>query len=153
MNVIKTCPYCGKEFETHNPRKIFCQLKCKNADHYLHRKPKTRTCAICDKEFTDTTQKKTCSLSCQEEYVSKAKEAHRQKNLERIDESLCFSCARAYSKPFEAGGCEKFFSNVVCYNRADYWCYENQGKTLVCISVTDCDLYVRGRRIENQKET
>ena len=151
MNVIKTCPYCGKEFETDNPRQTYCTKSHGTLD-YLRRNPKTRTCVVCGEKFTSTTQERACP-SCREEHKRQTTEKQRQKWLNQHDECLCFSCARAYAKPYKSGGCERFFSNVVCYNRADYWSYENQGRLYVCISVTDCDLYVRGRRIENQKET
>lgn len=66
----KVCPCCGTDFDTTDPRKIFCSIQCKNREKQreLHRRNKTVltiTCAICGKQFTSTDgRRKCCSPEC-----------------------------------------------------------------------------------------
>lgn len=76
--IEKTCPHCGKVFQTNSKRKKFCCPRC--ADNYYsviqwkkkkamnpHRKvgrqPKSRICPVCGKEFYNR-DRKYCSDEC-----------------------------------------------------------------------------------------
>lgn len=60
--MIKTCPQCGKEFQTYNTKKKFCSRNCQ----YKNRtKDKSKICPVCGKQFE--AKKNTqifCSVKC-----------------------------------------------------------------------------------------
>lgn len=64
--VVKTCPYCGKSFETNRADKKYCSRACTRAAYILtHDGTVTKTCAYCNGEFTTRDPKKIyCSAQC-----------------------------------------------------------------------------------------
>lgn len=64
--VVKTCAFCGKEFETNRPYQIYCSETCNRAAYRLrHDRTVTKTCAYCHGEFTTRDSKKIyCSVMC-----------------------------------------------------------------------------------------
>ena len=111
-----------------------------------------RTCRICGKEFgTNVNNKITCSPECSQE---NQRRLHRKKYLRNNPgkgtgsrtQSLCFSCKRAWAKPFEEGGCDKVLYGTPVYNRAIEVLKEpnrkNNDSYMVKV-VLDCDYFIR----------
>jgi len=63
----KTCPNCGKEFETVNPRHIYCRYRCQH-EFRLKKQRVDKTyyisCLWCKKKFEPFCLKKYCSPEC-----------------------------------------------------------------------------------------
>jgi len=107
-----------------------------------------RTCRICGKEFeTNINNKITCSPECSQE---NQRRLHRKKYLRNNPEkgtgsrtqSLCFSCKRAWAKPFSEGGCDKVLYGTPVYNRAIELLKEQTGKSPYTIQIIlDCDYF------------
>lgn len=92
----RTCQYCGKEFEAHDKRKVYCSKKCRDIALRIKKgircnpntEPFHKTCAVCGKPF-DTYREATitCSSGCSKERDRLRKQEHRDKRHElRWDE-------------------------------------------------------------------
>ena len=64
--VVKTCPHCGKTFETNRSYQIYCSKTCNGAAYNLRHDGKiSKTCAYCNGAFTTRDSKKIyCSVMC-----------------------------------------------------------------------------------------
>lgn len=73
--MTRTCPICGKEFETADGRKLYCSRACMHraatrrwwAKRHPHGASETRTCPICGEEFETNPSRKVhkyCSKTC-----------------------------------------------------------------------------------------
>lgn len=113
-----------------------------------------RKCKICGKEFsTNNANKYTCSEDCSKE---NRKRTDRLKYLRNNPgkgagsrtQSLCFSCKRAYAKPYEAGGCDKILYGTKVYKKA-HWAFKEPNKkdAYWVLVVEKCDLYELDYRI------
>lgn len=79
----KTCPICGKVFETSNAQKKYCSQDCAyeaniirtNKYNKEHRKTETeRVCPVCGKIFNAKGRKKYCSAACRRQSTLKQAE-------------------------------------------------------------------------------
>ncbi len=69
----KVCPFCGKEFETTNNRKIYCSDECKNQYNKEKKREKKvypiNTCIMCGKQFTArSVRTRFCCKECEKKY-------------------------------------------------------------------------------------
>jgi RNA polymerase subunit RPABC4/transcription elongation factor Spt4 len=67
--VTKTCPQCGKEFESSDDKKVYCTSTCYLAHEATrHVDPEERVCLVCGAKFTTTHwSKRYCSAECRRE--------------------------------------------------------------------------------------
>ena len=75
--------------------------------------------------------------------TTKKKQKNNKRNPPKT-RSLCFSCKRAYAKPFEEGGCEKFLYGEPVYKRAVEIIKEPDRKkqrSYTVLVVQECDYY------------
>lgn len=69
--MIKTCPHCGKEFETNWSPQKYCSIKCSSEAHSTR---VIKKCETCGKEFLAKPKRKYCCRVC-------ADLAHRKNNM------------------------------------------------------------------------
>ncbi len=105
----------------------------------------TRICKICNKEFqTNQYNQIACSPQCRakNKYLT-AKELNKLRYYSKPNKarSLCFSCSRAYAKPFEKGGCDKVLNGTKIYNKAHWVFKEPDRKGYWVLVVDDCDYF------------
>ena len=117
----KTCPMCGKKFETFYGQRKFCSAKCRNkwnniksnAKRFRSRCSKVkqyakRICLQCGKEFELTkTNKKFCSRLCGRRY--------RRGFGRKIYVKTCPMCG----KKFETETGQQVYCSVKCRKRAE----------------------------------
>lgn len=71
---VKTCVYCGKEFEPKHKHQICCSFKCGSLQSATHRKKRIRVCLYCGEEYEARHDQMFCSKKCAGRYRSKNKE-------------------------------------------------------------------------------
>lgn len=75
--MIRTCLYCGKEFEYEgNRNRKYCSRICRNRANFFKKESTLETCPICGKQFEKGAHNnKYCSLECREKgnYLTKKK--------------------------------------------------------------------------------
>jgi len=72
---VKTCVYCGKEFEPKDKHQICCSFKCGSLQSATHRKKRIRVCLVCGREYSARSDNKGfCSKSCAQRYLAENKE-------------------------------------------------------------------------------
>jgi len=65
--MIKTCLFCGKEFETKKRTQKFCSSSCVSLYNWQNISPIIKNCALCGKQFhTKVYHQKYCSSECRQ---------------------------------------------------------------------------------------
>lgn len=92
----KVCSYCGRSFEAHNKRKIYCSKKCHDIVYKTNKglnintnlEPYKKICIICGKQYETYREASVCcSPECtQDNKKQKSKEYHRKKSKYTQDE-------------------------------------------------------------------
>lgn len=145
------CAYCGKPFPAKRPNQLYCNpYHSKLASKRRNIKPSI--CEVCGKEFMSESNRKTCSYECSAVLRHKHRSGtNANKGLPQ--ESICWHCNRACSKPYELGGCNKFLYGKVCYNHALFMHSKTSNGTFTSIRVLECDHFIPDiRPLENYLE-
>ncbi len=87
-NINKTCPYCKKDFISHNKSAIYCSKLCRNRTNQNIKNPLTtpRICKVCKKEFIVTKHqcnKQHCSDECSRKSAQLSRKRFTDKNPKR----------------------------------------------------------------------
>ena len=62
-NAKHYCAVCGKEIEHRRGQSVYCSAKCRRTAERI-RATKTKTCEVCGKEFSTTSDARFCSQKC-----------------------------------------------------------------------------------------
>ena len=119
--MMKTCPTCGKHFETHYSKKIYCSSACQMSKKL--NPPKEFLlfkCQGCGKFFRPSrVSQKYCSPECRREVgVSRQRAYAAQKRAEWIAAGMCGQCGKNPAPPHRiCEECKRYERNR--YNRQE----------------------------------
>lgn len=127
ISINKTCPVCGKTFETYSAKKKYCSKACKYAvrlayqraynliyyrKHKSSRATFSKICPFCGKSFETTVSfKKYCSRNCH----IKAKIERMRNNHIPFVTKTCAICGKSFETVFHN---QKYCSDVCAYKAA-----------------------------------
>ena len=97
---LKTCPACGKEYETKREAQKYCSKECANLMRVRSRREtplKKKTCAICLSGFWGMTTAKYCSPACEAEAMRRKKTADKART-KREGTALSLSAIAAMAR-------------------------------------------------------
>lgn len=101
------CPICGKEFESRNPRKIYCSDECcnkdyngkKRAERIAKKKIKKGICPNCGTEWeSHIYNKRFCTRKCNQNF-------HNSKKRTRSRRGICLNCGTEFTRTNNAKKC------------------------------------------------
>lgn len=98
----RTCAYCGKEFEAHDIRKIYCSKKCKDIAIRIRNgvpcntsaEPFKKICVVCGKQYETF---RGTSVACSPECSKKRKRPHKSRKKAEAKTGLCVICGLSFT--------------------------------------------------------
>lgn len=91
MKKIKTCPTCGKEFETTQNAQKYCCAKCQKQGNRKNEADKDKlmfTCALCGNTFYAVRKRNYCGKECREHAAGMRLESNKKKSKQKPQYSI-----------------------------------------------------------------
>ena len=133
--MLKTCEYCGKEFNAHHSKQKFCSTLCQ---HEARRKTHVFECQHCGKSFKSKAKnKKFCSTKCYHE------------SQRKIINAFCDYCGKPITfSPSQ----EKYYQNHFCSNECSAKFRSNKNSKKVLCSYCGKEIKIKNSIDRTQKQ-